>query len=268
MVCVYCHSSLEAAKLNGHAVIQFAKKTGDYSVLSHADLLVLALTYDLHLKAEADKEAKEGSQVCWEFHVCIRIYLTYQQFVPSSEAAVPEPVVVVAEETEAGVQNITEDLQHASLEDNIAPPEDLADQNASPVEHDLVPGDEKELESLEVELHQETPSPTECPVCPISTPGNAEDVPLYDDPSDSDDGDGEWITPSNVALHKSRALDMLPSADASRRAQDEEVIVGCMTADFAMQNVLLQMGLSLVGVEGKRIRKVKTWVLRCHACFK
>ena len=35
-----------------------------------------------------------------------------------------------------------------------------------------------------------------------------------------------------------------------------------------MQNVLLQMGLSLVGTEGKRIQKVKTWVLRCHACFK
>ena len=43
---------------------------------------------------------------------------------------------------------------------------------------------------------------------------------------------------------------------------------GCMTADFAMQNVLLQMGLNLIGVEGKRINRVKTWVLRCHACFK
>jgi RNA-binding protein NOB1 len=74
-----------------------------------------------------------------------------------------------------------------------------------------------------------------------------------------------------VALHKSRALDLLPSADASRGGkgkQDKEVVVGCMTADFAMQNVLLQMGLTLVGVEGKRIQKVKTWVLRCHACFK
>jgi len=30
-----------------------------------------------------------------------------------------------------------------------------------------------------------------------------------------------------------------------------------MTADFAMQNVLLQMGLSLVGVEGKRIQRSK-----------
>lgn len=102
----------------------------------------------------------------------------------------------------------------------------------------------------------------------------APDVPLYEDPStDEDDGSGEWITPDNIALHKSRALDLLPSSDGDlkerRRAVNEEpVLAGCMTADFAMQNVLLQMGLTLVGAEGKRIQKVKTWVLRCHACFK
>lgn len=44
--------------------------------------------------------------------------------------------------------------------------------------------------------------------------------------------------------------------------------MGCMTADYAMQNVLLHMGLNLVGLEGKNITSVKTWVLRCHACYK
>lgn len=32
----------------GPPVIQWAKKTGDYSVLSHPDLCILALTYALH----------------------------------------------------------------------------------------------------------------------------------------------------------------------------------------------------------------------------
>ena len=93
--------------------------------------------------------------------------------------------------------------------------------------------------------------------------------PIYDNPSSSDDGEGEWITPSNVGLHKSRALDLLPQdAKKTGKLANEKVQVGCMTADFAMQNVLLHMGLSLVGVEGKRITSVKSWVLRCHACFK
>lgn len=92
---------------------------------------------------------------------------------------------------------------------------------------------------------------------------------IYDDPSSSDDGEGEWITPSNVGLHKSRALDLLPQdSKKSGKLANEKVQVGCMTADFAMQNVLLHMGLNLVGVEGKRITNVKSWVLRCHACFK
>lgn len=44
--------------------------------------------------------------------------------------------------------------------------------------------------------------------------------------------------------------------------------VACITGDFAVQNVLLQMGLSLVGVHGSRVRAVKSFVLRCHACMK
>lgn len=43
----------------------------------------------------------------------------------------------------------------------------------------------------------------------------------------------------------------------------------CATTDFAMQNVLLQMNLILLSSEsGMRIRRLKSWVLRCGACFK
>jgi RNA-binding protein NOB1 len=102
------------------------------------------------------------------------------------------------------------------------------------------------------------PSPEELPSERSSTP------PLYEDPSDDDDGEGEWITPTNVSLHKSQALQLIPSKGGSKA----RVITGCMTTDFAMQNVLLHMGQNLVGVDGKKIDKIKTWVLRCHACFK
>jgi RNA-binding protein NOB1 len=42
----------------------------------------------------------------------------------------------------------------------------------------------------------------------------------------------------------------------------------CATTDFAMQNVLLQMNLILLSTDGMRIRRLKSWVLRCGACFK
>uniref|UniRef100_A0A7S4AL11 PIN domain-containing protein n=1 Tax=Pseudo-nitzschia australis TaxID=44445 RepID=A0A7S4AL11_9STRA len=42
----------------------------------------------------------------------------------------------------------------------------------------------------------------------------------------------------------------------------------CATTDFAMQNVLLQMNLVLLSTDGMRIRRLKSWVIRCGACFK
>lgn len=45
-----------------------------------------------------------------------------------------------------------------------------------------------------------------------------------------------------------------------------ESCVSSVTADFAMQNVILQMGMKLVTPDGMRIEHLRRWVLRCHAC--
>ncbi|KAG6830322.1 hypothetical protein H0H92_001257 [Tricholoma furcatifolium] len=229
-------------------VIQWAKKTGDYSVLSLADLSVLALTYALH--EEAKKVAAEN-------------------VASPSEAMEPEktPDVPAVEEISSILEDLPEDLP---LDDQTE-----SSSNESNIEHDVaetseepsIEVEEEPLEPLNVELHpveKDDPTPQTTQPAPPQT-----SEPIFDDPSDSDDGEGEWITPSNVALHKSRALDMLPNAGSKgKKNADKPIDTGCMTADFAMQNVLLQMGLNLVGTEGKRIEKVKSWVLRCHACFK
>ncbi|KAI3453698.1 hypothetical protein Pfo_010361 [Paulownia fortunei] len=46
-----------------------------------------------------------------------------------------------------------------------------------------------------------------------------------------------------------------------------ESSVACVTSDFAMQNVLLQMGLRLLAPGGMQIHELHRWVLKCHACF-
>lgn len=100
----------------------------------------------------------------------------------------------------------------------------------------------------------------------ISIVQSEESPSLFEDPSDDDDGDGEWITPENVKKHQEKAggVSMVPD----KNAPVETLSVACMTADFAMQNSLLRMGLNLVSYEGLRVKTVKTSVLRCHACFK
>jgi RNA-binding protein NOB1 len=205
--------------------IAVAKKTGDYSVLSHADICVVALTYELDLH---EKEEAEQNKVC-----CLAgpmgVAETHQD---SSEV----------DHTVKNVEEITEHLSTTKLEG------DGDDEiSASPLDTEQDQANEDQL-----------PEPGDLPERRSPTPL------LYEDPSDDDDGEGDWITPTNVSLHKSQALQLIPSKGGA----EGRVVTGCMTTDFAMQNVLLHMGLSLVGVDGKKIDRVKTWVLRCHACFK
>ncbi|XP_046550595.1 RNA-binding protein NOB1-like [Haliotis rubra] len=79
------------------------------------------------------------------------------------------------------------------------------------------------------------------------------------DGEEEEDGEG-WITPSNIQKVKKQ----MGGGDAERA----DVTVGCLTTDFAMQNVLIQMGLNVVSVDGMLIKKAKSYVLRCFACFK
>ena len=45
-----------------------------------------------------------------------------------------------------------------------------------------------------------------------------------------------------------------------------ETTISSLTADYAMQNVILQMNMKLLTPDGMRITNLRRWVLRCHAC--
>ncbi|KAF8842768.1 hypothetical protein BDN67DRAFT_332062 [Paxillus ammoniavirescens] len=252
-------------------VIQFAKKTGDYAVLSHADICVLALTHTLHVQEKAllggqNEEInsnESGNADVPPFSTEATSEGAAQEtpaesspdpaLVDLSPSVLDEPQAAEAEDVE-NLDRATEDLSNLSLDNRSEPsrPESGIDDQ----QRVSLGSEPCDSESDSPPSHPNVESPLEAPV--------------YEDPLTDEDGEGEWITPDNVALHKSRALDLLPSPGGGRikNADEEPVLAGCMTADFAMQNVLLQMGLALVGTEGKRIQKVKSWVLRCHACFK
>nr|CAH7723971.1 unnamed protein product [Callosobruchus chinensis] len=76
---------------------------------------------------------------------------------------------------------------------------------------------------------------------------------------DSEDDEGGWITPSNVHIAKRQVNSQL---------LEEHVVVACMTTDFAMQNVLKQMNLNVSSLDGRIIKHLRTYILRCYACFK
>ena len=50
--------------------------------------------------------------------------------------------------------------------------------------------------------------------------------------------------------------------------KEKPATVACLTMDYAMQNVLMQIGLNTASLEGKVIKEMRTFILRCYTCFK
>jgi RNA-binding protein NOB1 len=93
--------------------------------------------------------------------------------------------------------------------------------------------------------------------------------------AEDDDGEG-WITSTSEISAMKANGGRLDPAKGNEPGQATKGPVGppnsqrtaCTTTDFAMQNVLLQMGMHLLSVDGMQVRRLKSWVTRCGACFK
>nr|CAD7395970.1 unnamed protein product [Timema cristinae] len=81
-----------------------------------------------------------------------------------------------------------------------------------------------------------------------------------EDASDENEEETGWITPGNIAKVKKEMY--------FEEQDEKQKIVACITGDFAMQNVMKQLGLNVLSVNGRMIRQLRTFILRCYACFK
>ena len=92
-----------------------------------------------------------------------------------------------------------------------------------------------------------------------------------------DDGEG-WITTAkditkmkaSGVLDPSRTVNDVNNNLSKSHTSNGPMLcqrAACVTTDFAMQNVILQMNLELLSLDGIRVRKLKNWVTRCGACY-
>jgi RNA-binding protein NOB1 len=89
-------------------------------------------------------------------------------------------------------------------------------------------------------------------------------------PADGDvDDDAGWVTPATLAAALARGFGAAPggSRAPAAPAPPASAPVACATVDYTVQNVLLGMGLGVLGVGGRVVRRVKAFVLKCDACF-
>lgn len=91
---------------------------------------------------------------------------------------------------------------------------------------------------------------------------NKENENSYEDEGDdikfSDEG---WITSSNIEEMQKKMGAMILNEVSS-------VCIACITTDFSVQNVLLQIGLHILSVDGMLIKNTRVYILRCYACYK
>lgn len=82
------------------------------------------------------------------------------------------------------------------------------------------------------------------------------------------EGEG-WVTPGNLhSLDPADAMKTL-SIQGNRKEVTRPTIshqVACITTDYAMQNVMLQMKLRLMTIEGRAVTTIRRFVLKCDAC--
>ncbi|MBN3273474.1 NOB1 protein, partial [Polyodon spathula] len=234
-------------------VTEFSKKTGDYPSLSATDIKVLALTYQLesehvginHLKHEPERKVQmsstrqhpEAPVNIAGFHLPSKKHQENAAAISSTQSQTPESSEFnTFQFWRNPLPSIEADLlellnaELVSVQDSSTGVEDLLSRENHEGEGDSKEGSEEEEEKA----------------------GEAA-------AGDDDNDDGGWITPSNI---KQIQQDMGCCETPSKMQ------VGCLTTDFAMQNVLIQIGLHVLSVSGMLITQARSYILRCHACFK
>ncbi|XP_078400609.1 RNA-binding protein NOB1 [Cetorhinus maximus] len=234
-------------------VTEFSKKTGDYPSLSATDIKVLALTYQLeaefvgvgHLKKEPAQKVEVRTTLRHPesliniagFHLPSKQHPEKNS--PKEDCSLPLDAEEACHSTRT---------KHSS-ELAVA---DLSEFNAFQYWRNPLPNIDEDLQDF---LNKEN-------VCisrerPFEQ--HQEEQHESEEEEEEDDDDNGWITPSNIQqIHQ----------DMGCSETIANVKVGCMTTDFAMQNVLIQMGLHVVSLKGMLIKQARNYILRCHACFK
>ncbi|XP_030582364.1 RNA-binding protein NOB1 isoform X2 [Archocentrus centrarchus] len=227
-------------------VTEFSKKTGDYPSLSATDIKVLALTYQLELEHVGVQHLRKEPEVKVNIQSTQRHPETPVNVagfhLPSKKPADGSNI----QQTEEKTPNTTDEFNSFQFWREPLPPID--DELLGLLKEGGVSAQTEERAEQRVSEDQ-------------SEDENKENEPEDEDDKENDDSDdgGGWITPSNIKQVKMDSADWTAPAD---------VKVGCLTTDFAMQNVLIQIGLHVLSVNGMVIKQARNHILRCHACFK
>lgn len=253
-------------------VIAFAKKTGDYLSLSSADLKVIALTYQLECEL-VGKDHLRNEPIVSKTIASKQKPTEMVDKTPLAGFYVPPEKEAVEEKTRRNRELIAEKIDQEEKEGQDKNDEDSGESDDEPTQSGSQPVDNNvdKLEEQFTKLNCDLISESEANEILVAVKddtkakdeGDSEESEEDDssDEDDDDDDESSWITPSNINEMKSACgKEVLEETDQAR--------VACMSTDFAVQNVLKQINLNIAALDGRLIKQMRTYILRCYACFK
>uniref|UniRef100_A0A671LN08 RNA-binding protein NOB1 n=1 Tax=Sinocyclocheilus anshuiensis TaxID=1608454 RepID=A0A671LN08_9TELE len=231
-------------------VTEFAKKTGDYPSLSATDIKVLALTYQLETENVGGTEhLKKNLRKSTPRHPETPVGIAGFHFSSNN------PNTVVQSPPTTNEPQDPNSSQFNSFQFWRSPLPSIENDLLELLAADAITVTDK-LESVDLSADSQLAESEEHDGS--NEDQHEEEEESSDEEEDGDDGGG-WITPSNIKQVQMDAGNWGPTAD---------VKVGCVTTDFAMQNVPIQIRLHVLSGNGMLIKNTRSYILRCHACFK
>lgn len=235
-------------------ITDFARKTGDLPVLSRPDISLLALAYEIECE-------RNGGD--WRL-----------RSVPGQKAIngpVPNKLEPAAKATSLDTGTPTPDLNAPThspdRECHISPGvrlDSTSETKASMITSGPPGHDPDNALAMVTSASQFTDAPSSVEHGAKHEAALTAEADNLANQSGSDTSDPEgWITPSN--LKKQQAKDS--GAAVASVGEDRPMQVATITTDYALQNVLLQMGLNLLSPSIQQVRHIRTYILRCYACF-
>ncbi|OQR92134.1 RNA-binding protein NOB1 [Achlya hypogyna] len=248
------------------AVAAFARLTGDFQFLSLTDLRIMALTYMFERETNGIEHLRTAPKIT-------------ETVVTGTKPAVPASKVRCRYlQTAGGCRNgdkcpFSHDLNDDAVEAPALPKVDApcryfnsetgcANGEACRFQHikvEAVAPEEVKVEVAEKAVVREEIRNAEVKSRILSAGFAASSN------AGADDDDGKnWVNAENSTQFTTSPFGTGTATDKV----DDTMKVGCITTDYSMQNVMLQMGLHLLSTDGMVIKRVKQWVLKCVACFK
>ncbi|CAK9297837.1 unnamed protein product [Gordionus sp. m RMFG-2023] len=287
----------EPQKEHFKAVVEAAKTTGDFSVLSLTDIKLIALAYEYYLEGIRDK-ANELLPPSSKEQILTTNHLNTTNNLSTTCATI----------TNVWNTNKTIDKR------KIIEADDKIFGFYSPAHSALNKKDDDVIRDLTLQMMEKIMIEQQCIDSPVENTSSKSDVIEMVDTDEMGDADDTysinsetaqsradeneeegWITPGNLAVHikNSGECDWTQLQEESdlnngRSSDDDEEdgkdlekkrvgdanntssdYVACLTDDFAMQNVLFKLKIPVRSSRnGGIIQAIKEYVLFCKACYK